>query len=156
LAFDGTPPFTLSGKADRIDILKNGNAAILDYKSGRAPSKKQVNQFLAPQLPLEAAMLKRGAFQGLGKHASETLLYLSLADEKNVRKPVHFDNAMELAEEAHARLKAHIARFHDPATPYPSRVMPYRTDSTGDYDHLARVREWAVSGGQDFGDGGGE
>jgi ATP-dependent helicase/nuclease subunit B len=156
LVFDGTPPFTLSGKADRIDILKNGNAAILDYKSGRAPSKKQVNQFLAPQLPLEAAMLKRGAFQGLGKHASKTLLYLSLADEKNARKPVHFDNAMELAEEAHARLKAHIARFHDPATPYPSRVMPYRTDSTGDYDHLARVREWAVSGGQDFGDGGGE
>ena len=27
--------------------------------------------------------------------------------------------------------------------------MPYRTDIEGDYDHLARVREWSVSGWQE-------
>jgi hypothetical protein len=27
--------------------------------------------------------------------------------------------------------------------------MPYRTDIEGDYDHLARVREWSVSGPQE-------
>ena len=33
-----------------------------------------------------------------------------------------------------------------PTTPYRSRVAPYRADIAGDYDHLARVREWSPSG----------
>jgi len=28
-------------------------------------------------------------------------------------------------------------------------VRPFSTSSEGDYDHLARVREWSVSGAED-------
>jgi ATP-dependent helicase/nuclease subunit B len=31
-------------------------------------------------------------------------------------------------------------------TGYESRVAPVHVDAVGDYDHLARVREWSVSG----------
>ena len=51
-----------------------------------------------------------------------------------------------LAAEALARLKQRVERFDDPATAYYPRVMPFRTGSEGDYDHLARVREWSASG----------
>jgi len=50
-------PFTLAARADRIDLFTDGTVGVLDYKTGAAPSKKQVEQLLSPQLPLEAAML---------------------------------------------------------------------------------------------------
>ena len=77
--------FTLTGVADRIDILKDGKCAILDYKTGALPSIKQVTQLLSPQLPLEAAMLAEGGFAGIGKRIAEDLIYLSLAGEKQAR-----------------------------------------------------------------------
>src|SRR5262249_2875624 len=73
--------FTLSGVADRIDILGDGKAAILDYKTGAVPSAKQVTQLLSPQLPLEGAMLAADGFD-IGAHIAEQLIYLSLASEK--------------------------------------------------------------------------
>jgi ATP-dependent helicase/nuclease subunit B len=142
LELDG---FTLTGVADRIDILKDGSAAILDYKTGAIPSQKQVAQLLSPQLPLEAAMLARDGF-GIGTYATEELIYFSLAGEKQARQPRFIEDAAELAAEAVAQLARRIAWFSLQETPYRPRVKPYRADISGDYDHLARVREWSPSG----------
>jgi len=138
--------FTLSARADRIDLLTDGTAAILDYKSGAIPTKAQVKQLLTPQLPLEGAILAAGGFPGIGKRVAEELIYLSLADGEKAAKPMEIEDAVALAAEAARKLAARIALFDDAATPYLSRVRPYRTDSVGDYDHLARVREWSASG----------
>jgi ATP-dependent helicase/nuclease subunit B len=137
--------FELTGVADRIDILKDGSAAILDYKTGAAPSLKQVEQLLSPQLPLEAAMLAQNGF-GIGSFAAEELLYLSLASETKARKPSSIPDAVALAQRAVQQLQRRIAWFNEQATPYLPRVRPFRADIAGDYDHLARVREWSPSG----------
>ena len=137
--------FELTGVADRIDILKDGRAAILDYKTGAVPTEKQVTQLLSPQLPLEAAMLAQDGF-GIGKFTAEELIYLSLASESKARVPHPIKNAVELAGEAVAQLQRRIAWFREKATPYRPRVRPFRADIAGDYDHLARVREWSPSG----------
>jgi ATP-dependent helicase/nuclease subunit B len=137
--------FTLTGVADRIDILKDGSAAIIDYKTGAIPSQKQVVQLLSPQLPLEAAMLAQDGF-GIGTHTTSELVYFSLAGEKQARQPRFIEDAAELAAEAVAQLVRRIAWFNQQETPYRPRVKPYRADISGDYDHLARVREWSSSG----------
>jgi ATP-dependent helicase/nuclease subunit B len=138
--------FTLTGVADRIDILRDGRCAILDYKTGAIPTLKQVTQLLSPQLPLEAAMLAQGGFPGIGERIAEDLIYLSLASEELAHKPRRIDDAVALAQEAVAQLARRIAWFQEEATAYRPRVRPYRADIAGDYDHLARVREWSPSG----------
>ncbi|MDE2462819.1 MAG: PD-(D/E)XK nuclease family protein, partial [Alphaproteobacteria bacterium] len=122
-------------------------AAVVDYKSGSPPSDKQVTTLLAPQLPLEAAILAAGGFSDTGPLSPRDLVYVRFsggADAGSIRTiPA---DAAELAQEAVAKLIARISEFDDPCTPYFPRVRPFRTDAEGDYDHLARVREWSMTG----------
>ena len=57
----GGETFKLTVRADRIEHLKDGRYAMLDYKTGAPPSEKQVRTGLSPQLTLEAAILRRAA-----------------------------------------------------------------------------------------------
>jgi ATP-dependent helicase/nuclease subunit B len=136
--------FTLTGRADRIDWFEDGSAAILDYKTGRVPTDKQVEQLLAPQLPLEAAMLMKGGFAELKTAAVRALVHVRLTGGEPPGKESVFDgDATQKAMEALARLTALIARYDEPTQAYRSREMPFRVTDVGDYDHLARVREWS-------------
>jgi ATP-dependent helicase/nuclease subunit B len=51
-----------------------------------------------------------------------------------------------ITAEAIDKLSGRIAFFDEQDTPYLSRIKPYRANVVGDYDHLARVREWSLSG----------
>ena len=48
------------------------------------------------------------------------------------------------ADYALKRLAGVAAKFADPATPYRSLVHPMWSARYGDYDHLARVKEWSL------------
>ena len=61
---------TLGTGADRIELLADGRYAILDFKTGAPPTSKQVQAGLAPQLTLEAAILRHGEFDGIPKAGS--------------------------------------------------------------------------------------
>ena len=139
--------FTLRARADRIDELKSGGAAILDYKSGQPPSNRQVSTLLAPQLPLEAAILDAGGFDSTGPLSPRQLVYVRFSGGADAGAiGIVPEDAARLAVEATTKLIARIAEFDDPKTPYLPRVRPFRADDEGDYDHLARVREWSMSG----------
>jgi len=90
-------------------------------------------------------MLARDGF-GIGAHIAEELIYLSLAGERQARDPRHIEGAEALAAEAVAELARRIAWFKERDTAYRPRVRPFRADIAGDYDHLARVKEWSPSG----------
>jgi len=139
--------FTLYGRADRIDELKSGGAAIVDYKTGRPPTGKQVEALLSPQLPLEGAILSEGGFENIGKLSPEELLYIHFSGTKTpVEERAIKADAAALSAEAAERLSRRIAFFADPQTAYHSRLRVEKALWSGDYDHLARVREWSLSG----------
>jgi len=152
----GRTGVTLSGYADRVDLLFGGMADILDYKTGSSPSKAQAHTLLAPQLALEGALLRRGAFRALDVREPSQLAFVRLKPNGDVfeesileynRKP---RTASDLAEEAWARLEKLLFHYADPTTGYLSRALPFREgEADGDYDHLARVLEWSAGGESD-------
>ena len=133
-------PFTLTARADRIDATVDGRAAIVDYKTGAVPSRKDVAAGLAPQLPLEAAILAAGGFEGIGPAPDPDLVYwkLSGGDPPGEEAPVDADPAV-----ARAGLERLIGQFDDPATPYIPQPHADRAPAFSDYEHLERLPEYA-------------
>jgi ATP-dependent helicase/nuclease subunit B len=148
----GEDNFKLRGIADRIELRADGRYAILDYKTGSARTEKQVRTGLAPQLTLEAAMLRNGGFADIPSGGSVAeLAYVKLkgGEPAGELKTIAFKEGTPdmQADRALEKLCALAQRFEDEATPYRSLVHPMWTTHYGDYDHLARVKEWSSSGG---------
>ena len=148
--------FTLSGIADRIERDAGGGYVILDYKTGSVRTEKQVRTGLAPQLTLEAAMLRRGGFAAAtpllpGGGSIAALAYVALKGGARAGEflPIEFktgtpDSQADLALE---KLTTLVRRFDDDNQPYRSLVHSMWKARYGDYDHLARVKEWSATGG---------
>lgn len=142
-------PFTLTAKADRIELSSTG-AAVLDFKTGGVPSAKQVRTGFAPQLTLTGAILAEAGLKTSGPVEPEDLTYVRVIGRKvpgEARTVAEGAEASDLSAAALAGLKARVARFDDEATPYSSWVAPqFMGNFGGNYDHLARVWEWHVQG----------
>ena len=137
-------PFVLKGRADRIDFFADGSAAIIDYKTGRVPTEKQIEHLFAPQLPLEATMLMEGAFTDTQAARVRELVFIKLTGSDPAGDTfVPKADATAKAEDVRARLIGLIAAYDDERQVYRSREMPEKVTDKGDYDHLARVAEWS-------------
>jgi ATP-dependent helicase/nuclease subunit B len=149
--------FTVFARADRIEVL-DGSGAVLDFKTGQAPTLKMMEAGFSPQLTLTAAILKAGGFREAGAAQPSALTYVRLTGRRIPGETLVRAGGPEadrLADEALEGLMKRIARFEDPDTPYLSWAAPqFMSEFGGDYDHLARVREWAVLAGA--GEEGGE
>ena len=153
----------LTGIADRIDILKDGTAEILDYKTGSSPSLKQARTLLDPQLPLEAAALAAGAFRDVPAMETKSLQYVRLrpghrfiseALEKAETKKDPAITADGLAADALREFTRFVTTLKTGERPFASRLIPASArDFGGEYDHLARVAEWSTADDTN-GDGG--
>lgn len=135
---------TLIARADRIDQQAEG-LSIIDYKTGTAPSKKEVKTQLSPQLPLEGLIAGRGGFAGVAVAPVTAFSYIELkggATPGEVKPIASGADAREMIETAGAGLTGLIARFDQPDTPYRSVVSPKFLSRYRPYDHLARVKEW--------------
>jgi ATP-dependent helicase/nuclease subunit B len=108
-----------------------------------------VKELVAPQLPLEGAILAGGGFPGIGKLAAKELIYIQFGGGAEAGRIIPMLDMEDVVREAAEKLAGRIAAFDDEDTPYLPRVMPFRKETVGDYDHLSRVREWSVSGWQE-------
>jgi ATP-dependent helicase/nuclease subunit B len=153
----GERTFRLTTRADRIERLADERYAILDYKTGATPTEKQVRTGLSPQLTLEGAIVRAGAFKDIPSGVSlAEYVYVAVrgGDPAGEAKLIEFKEGdpNSHADDALTRLIAILTKFEDEETPYRSLVSPMWKTRYGDYDHLARVKEWSATGGVDEGD----
>ncbi len=161
-------PFILTARADRIDFFTDGSMGIYDYKTGNIPTLSQAVTGLEPQLPLEAAIASAGGFEKvptgskIGDIAVVKLsggnppgLFQSLNPEtassqaKKLLHQHHIATCDELGAYALARLKNLLTRYANRETAYRSIPRPKWRLRYGQYDHLARIKEWSDASGSD-------
>jgi len=158
ISLDNQRTFVLSARADRIEKRPDGSFAILDYKTGQPPTGKQVRMGLSPQLTLEAAILREGGFAGIAAGASVSeLVYVRLSgnnppgEEKRLELKIKNETPQppdEAADYARAQLEALIRKFEDDMEPYTSLNLSMWSNRYGEYDDLARIKEWSAAGGR--------
>ena len=113
----------------------------------------QVGAGLSTQLTLEAAILRKGGFADIpaGSSVSE-IGYVLLKGGARAGDPkmIEFEQGTpdSQADRALGKLAELAARFAEDNEPYRSLVHPMWTTHYGDYDHLARVKEWSATGGE--------
>ncbi|MGE0409213.1 MAG: PD-(D/E)XK nuclease family protein, partial [Amphiplicatus sp.] len=148
-AFDvGAAPFALTARADRIDLLAEGGAALFDYKTGALPTLSQIKAEFSPQLPLTALIIEAGGFSALGARRLSSFHYVKALNQTGDSKDfsgAEGSRARTLIEEARQGFAALVAHYDNPETPYLSQPRPEFMNRFGDYDHLARRREWAAA-----------
>ncbi|WP_375637254.1 MULTISPECIES: double-strand break repair protein AddB [unclassified Bartonella] len=148
----GTTGVTLSGRADRLDVLPDKTVEILDFKTGTPPSSKQVRELLFPQLALETALLIQGGFPDFQDFTPSNLFYIPLNKKGEIKSQsillkkkdgkTHL-SAVDLADNAWENLIALITYYQNPQQGYLSHAVPMSKRYEGDYDHLARLWEWS-------------
>ncbi|WP_112321132.1 double-strand break repair protein AddB [Oceanibium sediminis] len=135
---DGLPrPMTLTAIADRIDRDARGDVAIYDYK-GSTPSGPEARAFHT-QLPLEACMALRGAFDGADPAQILSLQLIGL-DKPNA--PFEPEHDPETLAQVWRGLQGFLTLYMTGEAPFYARSRVQKTADEGDYDQLARLGEW--------------
>ena len=142
--------FILDATADRVDLMPDGSLSIIDYKTGGSPSANQIKAGYAPQLSLEAVIATKGGFSTFPPKQVSELSYWELkGGEKpgdiksfslNAKGKANID-VMDLTQQSYDGLKKLVTTFDMQKTPYLSNPNPLEK-GYGDYDHLARSKEW--------------
>jgi ATP-dependent helicase/nuclease subunit B len=133
--------FTLTAKADRIDVAADGTALIYDYKTGTPPSDKEQKAF-EKQLLLTAALVEEGGFKDIGPSIVQAAVYIGLnATPKEVPAPL--DN--QPPHEVWAELGDLMRLWSIQDQGYAAVIRPKLVKFASDYDHLSRRGEWDLS-----------
>lgn len=147
---------TLTAKSDRIEITPDGLGHVLDYKTGSAPTKPMIDAGFSPQLTLTAAILAEGGFKSFkGDYGDLIYVRITGRDPAGVietRKRASDGSSREAAEAAVEGARKLLGAYQNPDQSYPSRTAPQFHTYVGDYDHLARVREWSTGGDEEGGE----
>ena len=144
---------TFHGKVDRIDALADGGLAIVDYKTGSPPKRKEVKDGFALQLGTLALMAREGAFPG-ASGTPVVLEYWSLGKCKTSPQGFGFVQSAvtvtakqqglspeELLPEAERCLDQALDKWILGSEPFEARPDS-KARNYGTYDHLMRLEEW--------------
>ena len=121
------------------------------------PTGKQVRIGLSPQLTLEAAILREGGFAESGGRVGQRTRLCAAerrrsagraqAVELEIKQRDTPQSPDDAADDARGKLEVAGPRLRGRGEPYRSLVLPMWKNRYGDYDHLARVKEWSAAGG---------
>lgn len=140
----------LEGTADRIDRSGEGQLAIVDYKTGKPPSKRAVIEGYSMQLGLLGLIAARGGFPGI-EGVPGLFEYWSLGAKGSSLgyrdSPVGLTKKGEgiapedFADRAGRVLQEAVERWLTGDAPFVAKLHPEYAPYT-DYDQLMRLDEW--------------
>jgi ATP-dependent helicase/nuclease subunit B len=144
-------PHKLTARADRIDILESSHARIIDYKSGKPPTAREVISGISPQLTLEAAMLAAGAFKSIGAAGVDEMMYVHISGSKLRGDIISIESVSEftpdeLARKHFAGFQRLLSKYQRADQVYLPRAALQKEEEASDYDHLSRHKEWMLAG----------
>ncbi|WEK01493.1 MAG: double-strand break repair protein AddB [Candidatus Sphingomonas phytovorans] len=141
---------TLTGKFDRIDRMPDGTLAVIDYKTGKAPSPASVRAGFSLQLGLLGLIAERGGFEGIQGDA-RGFEYWSLGKRNDsfgyITSPVDpAGKAEKVRPEDFPALAAHhfteaVAAWLTGGEAFTAKLHPEYAPYA-DYDQLMRRDEW--------------
>lgn len=137
--------FKLFARADRIDRLRDGSAAIIDYKTGEPPTASSIASGEDAQLPLEGLILRKGGFDPDIRRAG-MFSFWKLLGSQGSGKTSELINTDEMIDNAEQGLLKLLELYEDPLTPYiakPPRNAARMYDNEKTIAHLARTAEWS-------------
>jgi ATP-dependent helicase/nuclease subunit B len=139
--------FTITARADRIDMLTDGSLRIIDYKTGELPTYTAVDDGHAPQLPLEAWLAEQGAFSNCAAAPVSELLFLRLRGGQipGEIRPAGKAVPKELAAASHSGLARLLLEYASLLTPYVALDTDAGGTEPGGPHHLARTQEWLAT-----------
>ena len=133
--------FLITATADRIDELKDGSLRIIDYKTGKARSKKEIEKVTAPQLPIEGMIAQESGFKNVPVNKVSSMQYWSFKGKSEKTDSEQSQNSIIKIKQVLQNL---IDAFDDENRPYLAKPIPGGGGQYGDYDHLSRFLEWSV------------
>jgi ATP-dependent helicase/nuclease subunit B len=135
---------TVHGYADRIDRLACGGLAIVDYKTGSAPTQKAVDEGFALQLGLLGLIGRAGGFEK-APGDPEAFEYWSLNRHNGrfgrLMCPGRKMGEGEFLEHAFANFAEAARKWLTGEEPFKAKLNPVYAPY-GDYDQLMRLEEW--------------
>jgi ATP-dependent helicase/nuclease subunit B len=138
----------IEARADRLDHLSSGGWRVVDYKTGTVPKEAALIAGDAPQLPIEAWLLREGAFRNTPGIARDLVYWRLTGGEQPGEVKTIDATAQDYAAIAQDRLEYLAVRWLLGDAPFASRPHPLRSAAGGDYDHLARIEEWSAGEGE--------
>ena len=144
---------TLKATADRVEQLFDGTLAVIDFKTGRGKTAEQVETGLEPQLSLEAAIAAQTGFGDIKPAPVSELIYFQFSTSAAVTndtngQPLEFETSTpEVAAAALKGLQRLIAGYARADTTYRSKPRAEFAWDFGDFDRLARRKEWTIEDG---------
>ena len=150
----------IHGRADRIDRMPDGTLGVVDYKTGKPPSGRRVEEGFALQLGLIGLIAQAGGFKSAAGKAT-AFEYWSLGKKKDdlgyIETPLKVDRKRTGIEPdtflplTEFFLSDALDRWILGHEPFTARLNP-ELGSYADYDQLMRLDEWVTSLGDQGGD----
>ena len=129
----------LKAKADRLEIGKDGNVTLIDFKTGGLPTRADIQQGFSPQLLLEGLILAHAGFGTAVHGVPAEMIYYRLGNAFTSGDSVKAESGVANIQPEIVKI---LSAYLDEAHPYYARPFKDKSKNIKELDYIQRLDEW--------------